>query len=157
MKTVDVIVETPRGSAVKYDYDDATGLFKLKKELPAGMVFPFDFGFIPHTLGEDGDPLDIIIISEFQSFPGCIMDCRIIGGITAEQTEKGKTIRNDRFISVPEASQMFAHVKEIKDIPRDVINQLETFFINYNELEGKKFKPLKRLNAQQAFKLIKPK
>ena len=121
------------------------------------MVFPFDFGFIPHTLGEDGDPLDIIIISEFQSFPGCIMDCRIIGGITAEQTEKGKTIRNDRFISIPEASQMFAHVKEIKDIPRDVINQLETFFINYNELEGKKFKPLKRLNAQQAFKLIKPK
>ena len=121
------------------------------------MVFPFDFGFIPHTLGEDGDPLDIIIISEFQSFPGCIMDCRIIGAITANQTEKGKTIRNDRFIAIPEASQMFAHVKEIKDIPRDVVNQLETFFINYNELEGKKFKPLKRLNAQQALKLIKPK
>ena len=157
MQTITAVVETPKGSAQKYDYDPDNKGFKLKKIMPAGMVFPFDFGFIPHTLGEDGDPLDIIIISEFQSFPGCIMDCRIIGGITAEQTEKGKTIRNDRFISVPEASQMFAHVKEIKDIPRDVINQLETFFINYNELEGKKFKPLKRLNAQQALKLIKPK
>ena len=157
MQTITVVVETPKGSAQKYDYDPDNKGFKLKKIMPAGMVFPFDFGFIPHTLGEDGDPLDIIIISEFQSFPGCIMDCRIIGGITAEQTEKGKTIRNDRFISIPEVSQMFAHVKEIKDIPRDVINQLETFFINYNELEGKKFKPLKRLNAQQAFKLIKPK
>ena len=157
MQTIIAVVETPKGSAQKYDYDPDNKGFKLKKIMPAGMVFPFDFGFIPHTLGEDGDPLDIIIISEFQSFPGCIMDCRIIGGITAEQTEKGKTIRNDRFISVPEVSQLFAHVKEIKDIPRDVVNQLETFFINYNELEGKKFKPLKRLNAQQALKLIKPK
>ena len=88
---------------------------------------------------------------------GCIKDCRVIGAITANQTEKRKTIRNDRFISIPEASQMFVSVKEIKDLPRDIIDQLENFFINYNELEGKKFKPLKRLNAQQAFKLIKPK
>jgi inorganic pyrophosphatase len=157
MQTITVVVETPKGSAQKYDYDPDNKGFKLKKIMPAGMVFPFDFGFIPHTLGEDGDPLDIIIISEFQSFPGCIMDCRIIGGITAEQTEKGKTIRNDRFISIPEVSHMFADIKEMKELPRNIINQLETFFMNYNELEGKKFKPLKRLNAQQAFKLIKPK
>ena len=157
MQTITAVVETPKGSAQKYDYDPENKGFKLKKIMPAGMVFPFDFGFIPHTLGEDGDPLDIIIISEFQSFPGCIMDCRIIGGITAEQTEKGKTIRNDRFISIPEVSQVFAGIKEMKELPRNIINQLETFFINYNELEGKKFKPLKRVNAQQAFKLIKPK
>ncbi|HEX5154657.1 MAG TPA: inorganic diphosphatase [Parafilimonas sp.] len=157
MQTITAVVETPKNSAQKYDYDPDNKGFKLKKLMPAGMVFPFDFGFIPHTLGEDGDPLDIIIISEFRSFPGCIMDCRVIGAITANQTEKGKTIRNDRFISVPEASQMFADIKGIKDLPHDVIDQLETFFINYNELEGKKFRPLKRLNAQQAFKLIKPK
>ena len=157
MQTITAVVETPRNSAQKYDYDPDNKGFKLKKIMPAGMVFPFDFGFIPGTLGEDGDPLDIIIISEFQSFPGCIMDCRVIGAITANQTEKRKTIRNDRFISIPEASQMFVSVKEIKDLPRDIIDQLENFFINYNELEGKKFKPLKRLNAQQAFKLIKPK
>ena len=157
MQMLTAIVETPKGSAQKYDYDPKNKWFKLKKIMPAGMVFPFDFGFIPGTKGEDGDPLDVIIISELQSFPGCVMDCRLIGAITAKQTEKGKTIRNDRFFAIPEASQLFAEVKEIKDLPPDIIEQLETFFINYNELEGKKFMPLKRINAQQALKIIKPK
>ena len=157
MQIVTVIVETPKGSAEKYNYDSENKWFRLKKILPAGMVFPFDFGFIPGTKGDDGDPLDVIIISEFKSFPGCVMDCRIIGGITAEQTEKSKMVRNDRFIVIPEASQLFSNIKTIKDIPPELIKQLETFFINYNELEGKKFKPLKRINAQQALKIIKPK
>ena len=124
--------------------------------MPAGMVFPFDFGFIPDTKGEDGDPLDIIVISEFQSFPGCVMDCRVIGAITAQQTEKGKTVRNDRFIAIPEVSLLFANIKTLADLPPDVIEQLEKFFMNYNELAEKKFKPLKRLDAKKAFKLIKP-
>ncbi len=131
--------------------------FKLKKILPAGMVFPYDFGFIPGTKGEDGDPLDVIIISEIKSFPGCIIDCRIIGAITAKQTEGSKTVRNDRFLAIPGVSQLFADVHSINDLPKDIIKQLETFFINYNELEGKKFKPLKRVDAKQALKLIKPK
>lgn len=157
METITAIVETPKGSSQKYDYDEKNKWFKLKKIMPAGMVFPYDFGFIPNTKGGDGDPLDIVIISEFKSFTGCAMDCRIIGGILAEQTEKGKTVRNDRFIAVPVASQMFADIKSIKDLPKDIINQLQTFFINYNELAEKKFKPLKNINANDAYKLIKPK
>ncbi|MGN6353764.1 MAG: inorganic diphosphatase [Parafilimonas sp.] len=74
METITAIVETPRGSNAKYNYDEQHSGFKLKKLLPAGMVFPFDFGFIPSTKGGDGDPLDVIIISEIKSFPGCIMD-----------------------------------------------------------------------------------
>ena len=157
MQTITAIVETPKGSAQKYDYDEENKWFKLKKIMPAGMVFPFDFGFIPNTRGEDGDPLDIVIISEFKSFPGCAMDCRIIGGILAQQTEKGKTVRNDRFIAVSEVSQMFAKVKSIKDLPKDIISQLQNFFINYNEEAGKDFKPLKNITANDAYKLIKPK
>jgi inorganic pyrophosphatase len=157
MQTITAIVETPKGSAQKYDYDKKNKWFKLKKVLPSGMMFPFDFGFIPNTKGQDGDPLDIVIISELKSFPGCVMDCRIIGCITAEQTEKGKTVRNDRFLAIPEASQIFAEVKSIKDLPGDVITQLENFFINYNKEEDKKFKPLRHLDAKQAYKLIKPK
>ena len=156
MQTITAIVETPKGSAQKYDYDEKNKWFKLKKVMPAGMVFPFDFGFIPGTKGEDGDPLDIIIISELRSFPGCAMDCRIIGGICAKQTEKDKTtVRNDRFLAIPEASQMFADVKSIEDLPKDIIEQLENFFINYNEEAGKKFKPLKNIDAKEAYKLIK--
>lgn len=158
MKTITAIVETPKGSAQKYDYDKKNKWFKLKKIMPAGMVFPFDFGFIPGTKGEDGDPLDIIIISELRSFPGCAMDCRVIGGIVAKQTEKDKTtVRNDRFLAIPEASQMFVEVKSIEDLPNDIIEQLENFFINYNEEAGKKFTPLKNIDAKEAYKLIKPK
>src|ERR1700712_5031895 len=105
MKPVTAIIETPKGSGEKYNYDEKQRYFKLGKILPAGLVFPFDFGFIPDTKGEDGDPLDIIVISELASFPGCAMDCRIIGAIKAEQTEKnGETLRNDRFLGVPEVS-----------------------------------------------------
>ncbi len=157
MQNITVIVETPKGSPGKYDYDEQHRGFKLKKMLPAGMAFPYDFGFIPGTKGEDGDPLDIIIISEIKSFPGCIIDCRVIGALTAEQTEEGNTVRNDRFLAIPEVSQLFAGITSLSDLPKDIIKQLETFFINYNELEGKKFKPLKRVDAKQALKLIKMK
>ena len=155
MHTILAIVETPGGSAEKYDYDPEKKWFKLKKIMPSGMVFPFDFGFIPDTKGEDGDPLDIIIISELKSFPGCVMDCRIIGAITAKQTEDGKTVRNDRFLAVPAVSRFFSKVKSIDDLPKDIMEEIEKFFTNYNELEEKKFTPLKRIDATKALKLIK--
>ncbi len=155
MKTLTAIVETPKGSAQKYNYVPERNWFKLKKMLPEGMVFPFDFGFIPDTKGGDGDPLDIVIISELKSFPGCVMDCRIIGAITAEQTEKGKTVRNDRFLAIPEASLLFVNTRSIEDLPKELIDHLENFFINYNEIEGRKFKPLKRINTDKAFRMIK--
>ena len=102
MDPIDIVIETPRGSSQKYDYDPESKFFRLKKILPGGMVFPYDFGFIPDTKGEDGDPLDILIISEFNSFPGCIITCRIIGGIKATQLERDKKepVRNDRFMAV---------------------------------------------------------
>ena len=155
MQTIEVVIETPKGSAQKYDYDPKKRFFKLKKVMPAGMVFPFDFGFIPDTRGQDGDPLDIIVISDLKSFPGCCMECRLIGAITAEQTEEGKTVRNDRFLSVPAASQLFSEVMSIDDLPDETIEQLEQFFVNYNKQEGKKFKPLGRISAKKAFDLIK--
>ena len=138
METILAIVETPRGSAEKYDYDPENKWFKLSKIMPSGMVFPFDFGFIPGTRGEDCDPLDFIFIFELKSFPGCVMDCRISGGITAKQTEKGKTVRNDRFLAVPAVSQFFSKVESIDDLSKDIIEQIEKFFMNYNELADKK-------------------
>jgi len=157
MNCVDVVIETPKGSAQKYDYDEDTHFFKLKKILPSGMVFPYDFGFIPDTRGQDGDPLDVIVISEFNSFPGCLMKCRIIGGIKAEQSkEKGKKqkIRNDRFLAIPDCSNIFEKVKTMSDLPGDITTQLEQFFTDYNKMEGKEFKALKKMEAKEAKKLI---
>src|ERR1700744_2611763 len=104
MPSLEIVIETPKGSAQKYDYDPKTHFFKMKKILPSGMVFPYDFGFVPGTKGEDGDPLDMIVISEFNSFPGVVIKCRVIGGIRAEQSAGSgshKMIRNDRFLAVP--------------------------------------------------------
>jgi inorganic pyrophosphatase len=158
MGCIDVVIETPKGSAQKYDYDPDTHFFKLKKILPSGMVFPYDFGFVPDTKGEDGDPLDVIVISEFNSFPGCVIKCRVIGGIKAEQSEekgKKKMIRNDRYLAIPKFSNIFEKVKDIDDLPRNTITQIEDFFIDYNKIQGKEFKALKKLHAQEAGKMIK--
>lgn len=159
MAKVDVVIETPKGSCQKYDYVPNTPFFKLSKILPAGMVFPYDFGFIPDTKGEDGDPLDVIVISEFNSFPGIIIKCRIIGGIKAEQSEEEgskKMIRNDRFIAIPACSNIFQDIKQVKDFPKQVMNQLEEFFVDYNKLEGKKFTVLEMMDADEAWKLANP-
>ena len=102
VKEITVIIDTPKGSNHKYEFEPETGRFKVKKILPFGLSFPFDFGFIPGTKGGDGDPLDVIILSEISSYPGCAIDCRIVGVLQAEQTERdGKKMRNDRFIGVP--------------------------------------------------------
>jgi len=149
-----VIIETPKGSTEKYDYDKEHHLFKLKKILPSGMNFPYDFGFIPNTTGEDGDPLDVIVISEYKSFPGCLMDCRIVGAMTAKQSSKKGTIRNDRYFAVSVLSSIFSHIKTMDDIPQNKLKELQQFFVNYNEEEGKEFKLLKILKPKEALALI---
>src|SRR5690606_37300903 len=109
LETVLVVIETPRGKDHKYDYDPVSGYFQLKKVMPAGLVFPFDFGYIPGTKGGDSDPLDVLVISELQTITGCAMDCRIIGAFTAEQTERdGQKMRNDRFVAIPIVSQQYS-------------------------------------------------
>src|SRR5688572_15323925 len=113
-----IVIETPKGSREKYYYDADLSHYKLKKLLPLGMVFPYDFGFIPGTKGEDGDPLDAMIISEFDSFPGCHIDCRLIGALRAEQIEKRKKLRNDRFFFVPVDSVLHSQVKSIREFSR---------------------------------------
>ena len=157
MNYVDVVIETPKGSTQKYDYDPASHFFKLKKILPSGMVFPYDFGFIPDTKGEDGDPLDVIVISEFNSFPGIMIKCRIIGGIKAQQSEstgKKKMIRNDRFLAVPKCSNIFENIKSVSDLPDNIFKELEQFFIDYNKIEGKEFKAMKKIGPREASSLI---
>ena len=156
MKSVTAIIESPKGCNHKYDYKPNINSFKLKKILPAGLVFPYDFGFIPGTEGEDGDPLDIIVISEITAFPGCSMDCRVIGCFTAEQTEQnGKSMRNDRFLGVLEISEVYKDVNEINDLPEGIMKQIENFFINYNKQAGKEFKILENVDSAHACKMLK--
>ena len=154
-KTVTAMVESPKGFNQKFEYEPQERRFRLSKILPAGLVFPFDFGMIPGTKGEDGDPLDVIVISEAATFPGCMIDCRIIGAFQAEQTERdGKKMRNDRFLGIPVVSQLFPEVSELAQLPESILNQLEHFFKNYNEQAGKEFRVITRLSATEALQLI---
>ena len=152
MASMDIIVETPRGSGNKYDYDAKKRLFRLHKVLPEGMVFPYDFGFIHGTRGEDGDPLDAVVVAEFTSFPGCVISCRIAGAITATQLNENHTrrISNDRYIAIPEQSVRYGDITEIEDVPEELLTQLENFFTGYNRGNGKEFRVGKRLGAGEA-------
>jgi inorganic pyrophosphatase len=153
IKELPVVIETPRGSSEKYDFDPISKFFVLNKILPAGMVFPYDFGFILGTKGEDGDPLDALVISEFKSFPGCLIKCRLLGAIKAQQREKdGTVVRNDRYIAVPVMSKAY---KGVDAISAQAIKELEHFFISYNELEGKEFIPQGYIEAAPAYEQIK--
>jgi inorganic pyrophosphatase len=84
------IIETPRHGRNKFDYDPESGLFRFAALLPEGMLFPFDFGFIPSTLGEDGDPMDVMVLMDEAAHVGCLVDLRILGVIEAEQIKTGR-------------------------------------------------------------------
>lgn len=155
-KAIDIVIETPKGCRNKYAYDEKSKAFRLKKILPAGAVFPFDFGFIPGTKGEDGDPLDVLVIMDEPMYPGCIVECRIVGALKAKQTEKDKKIEeNDRLIAVSVVSNDYSEVNELNDLNKNLLDEIQHFFISYNEQEGKKFEPQGWADSKEALKLIK--
>ncbi len=151
---LNVVIETPGGSRNKFTYDERLGLFRLHKILPMGFRFPFDFGFVPGTLAADGDPLDVMVLGEEPTFAGCIVSVRLLGVIEATQTAKGKTIRNDRLIATPESEKISPTFDTIKDVPARVLDQIEHFFIAYNQYEDRVFRILKREGRRAAVRLV---
>ena len=106
------------------------------------MAFPYDFGFIPSTEAEDGDPVDVLVLMDEPAFPGCLLKCRVIGVIEGEQGKKAHRERNDRIVAVEQANHSFADVKHIRDLGRKFVRELEEFFVNYHELSVNKYRIL---------------
>ena len=138
--TCRVVIETPKGRRNKFDYDPELGAFTLGGLLPEGLSFPFDFGFVPSTTADDGDPLDVLVLMDEPAHVGCVLTVRLIGVIEAEQTEDGKTTRNDRLIAVAVHSYSHENVQSITEVQKSLIDQVGEFFISYNKSRGKKFK-----------------
>ena len=150
-----VIIETPRGSRNKYKYDEKKGRMKFSKVLPEGMMFPYDFGFIPDTRAKDGDPLDALVLGDEPMFPGCEVECRIIGVLRANQREKGKENRNDRLIAVAVGSILYARVDQLSDLEPTVLQQIEQFFTNYQRARNIEFEVIERSGPQAALVLLR--
>jgi len=117
-------------------------------------VFPFDFGFLPATVGGDGDPLDVLLLMDEPAFVGCLVQGRAIGVIEAEQTEDGKTMRNDRLIAVAANSHNHQEVKSIEELSDNLLHEIEHFFTSYNQVKGKQFRVLGRFGPERAAKQI---
>ena len=150
-----VVVETPKGSRNKFAYDSDERIFELKKVLPAGMTFPYDFGFVPLTEADDGDPVDVLVLMDEPAFPGCVLKCRPIGVIEGEQGDKEKTVRNDRIVAIQEDAHSWEDVKTIDDLGKQFCRELEEFFVNYHKLSGKEYRILGLKGPDQARKLVK--
>lgn len=134
-----VVIETPKGSRNKYAFDPEEKVFELKKVLPAGMDFPYDFGFVPSTKAEDGDPVDVLVLMDEPAFTGCVLKCRIIGIIKGEQGDKKDTERNDRIVAIEKQNHSWADVRHIDDLGKQFREELEEFFVNYHKLTGEQY------------------
>ncbi len=152
---VTAVIETPKGSANKYDYDEGFAAFKLVKVMPEGMTFPYDFGFVPSTVGEDGAPLDVLVFLDAAVVVGCILAVRLIGVIEAKQRKNGgDRIRNDRLLAVATHAHTHQHVQTLDDLRPGLVDEIEAFFQHYNEMKGSEFKPINRGGPKKARKVL---
>jgi len=148
------VIETPKHSRRKYKFDETSGLFKLSSVLPEGFNFPFDFGFIPSTLAEDGDPIDVMVLADDAGAVGTLTDIRLIGVIHAEQREDGETQENDRLLAIPVHAHYHAQVDTLQQLNASVLEQIQSFFLAYTKLQGKKLKIKGCSGRRKAVKLV---
>lgn len=153
---LNVVIETPKGQPNKLTYDPALATMRLSKVLPVGMVFPFDFGFAPSTLGADGDPVDVLVLMDAPVPPGCLIATRLVGVLRCTQREQkgSKPISNDRFLAVAEEASTYRGIRDIRDLSGPLLDQIEAFFVQYNALAGHVFTIDRRQGAKAAKRII---
>ena len=132
-EVVRMIVEIPRNSSNKYEYDIALGVFRIDRPLYSPMHYPGDYGFIPGTLAEDGDPMDVLALVDQPGFPGCLMEVRPVGILEMYDEQKA----DQKILSVPSRDPRFDELRNVEDIRDHIRKEIEHFFQIYKELEGK--------------------
>jgi len=155
-RVLNVVIETVRGGRNKLAYDEELGIFRLKKVLPEGMSFPYDFGFVPGTRGGDGDPLDALVLMDAPGATGCLVTCRLLGVIRGTQKEAGKARRerNDRLIAVAMPSLVHSDLRRIDDLNAELLRQVERFFVNYHAEQGQTFRAEGHQGPREAWRLV---
>jgi inorganic pyrophosphatase len=148
------VIEASAGSRNKYKFDPSIQALVLHHVLPIGTSFPYSFGFIPSTLGEDGDPVDVLVLMDESAVPQTIVPCRLVGIIEAEQTQDGKSFRNDRLLAVATGSHRYCHCTALADLAPEVLTEVELFFTFYNRQRGRQFRVLARRGRRAAQSMV---
>ena len=152
---IHVVVETPRGSRNKLVFVPRHGAFRLRRVLPLGTVFPFDFGFVPGTLADDGDPLDVLVLMDDPTHPGVLVEARLLGVLEAEQQEgDGPLERNDRLVAVAVESPRHGALRTLDELGARTLDEIEHFFRGYTAMAGKRLRFLGRADAARAAALV---
>jgi inorganic pyrophosphatase len=151
-----IVIETPKGSRNKYKYESECDCLELSNVLPEGMIFPYDFGFIPSTIGQDGDPLDVLVLMDAPVVPGCVIRGRLLGAIKARQrdNEHNGWVRNDRLIAAACHAQSHQDAKSIKDLRQNLPEEIAAFFADYNKIRGREFEQLDLCGPRKAMKIV---
>ncbi|MCG3138348.1 MAG: Inorganic pyrophosphatase [Phycisphaerae bacterium] len=145
-RVVNAIVEIPKGRRSKFELDKETGLFKLDRYLFSSSHYPGDYGFIPQTLAEDGDALDVLVMVNEPTFTGCLIRARVVG--LFKMTDHG---HNDyKVLGVPNTDPLFAEFQKLDDVPHHYLREVEHFFATYKQLEGTETKTLGWASAEEA-------
>lgn len=153
---IHVVIETPSGSRTKYAWSADLGAFVVRKVLPLGTTFPYDFGFVPRTKAADGDPLDVLVLADEPLALGCLVTCRVLGAIECKTSEAGgEPVRNDRVIAVPVASIAGAEWRALADIGERLLREIGEFLASYTRREGRTFEHLGNVERDRALALVR--
>ena len=150
VRIVDAFIEIPKGSSNKYEYDKEKKRFILDRVLYSPMFYPADYGFIEDTLALDGDPLDILVLTTYPTFPGCIVPTRVIGALIMSD-DKGE---DEKLLAVPVGDPRYATIQSIHDLPPHTLKEIAHFFQVYKDLENKKTDIKGWVGPEQAAELI---
>lgn len=148
------VIEAAKDSRCKFKYSPDWHVFALHSTLPTGTAFPHSFGFVPSTLGEDGDALDIVVLCDEPPPVGTVVPCRLVANLKAHQEKKGKRIRNDRLLAVAACSERYAQTRHRRDLETTVLDRIAEFFAFYHREQGKAFEPEGWTGAKAARKAL---